>query len=338
MVIDLNMIQNDAGNPVDYAVIDELRRASPWLINNLVIEDTVIPDAFGSSLEKGYTRQKSTRTASTRQENTEYPVDNATVEQKSTTLIPLGARYNIDRVYARVGAINQVTFQQGEAVKATVALFNTLAIRGVPRPFSDANPSFEGLDSIVSGTITEFGGDVPFDGRGLFTGTGDQTKQKGLAAKRALDSWIRKFDGLPTVFLANEEGIAWLDGINDALGRADVVNTPFGGQNPTYKGIPYVDLGATAAKVDMENVLTGEAAEESVIQTDSNGVTAIYAVRMGIDGVHAYGLQGGQQIQQWLPDFTRAGAVKPGEVELGPIGLAVKKTRAAGVFRVRVDA
>jgi hypothetical protein len=34
-----------------------------------------------------------------------------------------------------------------------------------------------------------------------------------------------------------------------------------------------------------------------------------------------------------MPDFTVAGAVKTGEVELGPVAVALKRTKAAAVKR-----
>jgi hypothetical protein len=38
-------------------------------------------------------------------------------------------------------------------------------------------------------------------------------------------------------------------------------------------------------------------------------------------------------VRTWLPDFTEAGAVKKGEVEMGPLAVALKATKAATVLR-----
>mgnify|MGYP001560029233 CR=1 FL=1 len=62
------------------------------------------------------------------------------------------------------------------------------------------------------------------------------------------------------------------------------------------------------------------------------GFTDIYAVRLGLDGFHGVAVPG-QLIKQWLPDFERAGAVKKGEVEMGPVAVALKASKAAAVFR-----
>lgn len=67
--------------------------------------------------------------------------------------------------------------------------------------------------------------------------------------------------------------------------------------------------------------------------TAVTGLTDLYAVRMGLDGFHGISFAGRQIVKTWLPDFTTAGAVKTGEAELGPIGVALKATKAAAVFR-----
>ena len=49
-----------------------------------------------------------------------------------------------------------------------------------------------------------------------------------------------------------------------------------------------------------------------------------------MDGFHGVAVTG-QLIKQWLPDFTTAGAVKTGEVEMGPVSVALKATKGRGV-------
>lgn len=62
------------------------------------------------------------------------------------------------------------------------------------------------------------------------------------------------------------------------------------------------------------------------------GLTDLYAVRFGLDGFHGVAVPG-QLISTWLPDFTTAGAVKTGEVEMGPVAVVLKATKAAAVLR-----
>lgn len=65
--------------------------------------------------------------------------------------------------------------------------------------------------------------------------------------------------------------------------------------------------------------------------TGLGGLTDIYAVRFGLDGFHGVAVPG-NLIRQWLPDFTTAGAVKRGEVEMGPVAVALKASRAAAAM------
>ena len=82
----------------------------------------------------------------------------------------------------------------------------------------------------------------------------------------------------------------------------------------------FVDLGAKAGSND------------PIVGIDGSGKTSIYAVKFGIDGFHAISMAGQPPVRVWLPDFSTAGAVKKGEVEM-VAGCALKATKAAGVFR-----
>lgn len=336
MPITLADVQNVNTLPdVDFATIDELRRGSPFLLNALQFDPSVTPGTNGGTLTTGYTRQSMTRTASTRQQNTEYPAFEAKKKRVTVDLIPIGARYNIDRVFARVGAASEVEFQQAEAVKATIQKFNDLFINGVAgRDFSSATPEFEGLDSIVSGTLTESTDSTgdPWD----FSAFTD--KGSALAATRALRAWLRNMDGEPTALFVNRDGAAWLDAVNDWIGYYTTGSDEFGNDVSQFRGIPYVVLGDKPGAVDQEDVLTGVASEDEIIPTAADGVTSIYAARLGMDSVHGVSLADGSLFKQWFPDFSQAGAVKPGEVELGPVAIAAKRVRGVGAFRVKVNA
>lgn len=72
---------------------------------------------------------------------------------------------------------------------------------------------------------------------------------------------------------------------------------------------------------------------ETATTTNTGSMTDLFAFRIGLDGFHGVSTIGGQLAQTWLPDFASAGAVKKGEVELGPVAVALKATKAAAVFR-----
>lgn len=332
MAITLADIQANTQDDIDWTTINELRMGSPFLLNRLQFDDVVVPGTNGGTLTAGYTRLKSTRPAHTRQQNTEYPAFESKREKVTVDLIPIGARYNIDRIYAKVGASSEVEFQQGQAVTAVIAKFNDLFINGTAgSDFSDVTPEFEGLDAIVTGMITESyaTGTTPWDFDTI------TSKADALAVTRALRTWLRKFDGKPDAFFVNDDGAAFLDAVNDWINYYNAVNDSFGNDVPTFAGIPYVNLGTKPGTVDQDDVLTGDVSEDWIIPTTA-GVTSIYGVRFGLDSVHGYSIPG-TLFSQWLPDFTTAGAVKPGEVELGPVALAAKRVRGVGAFRVKVS-
>lgn len=324
MPVTLAQIQATELPDIDYNNIDETRRRSP-LLDTLIFEDSVVPDTAGGALTRGYTRTKTHRPAHTRQENTEYPAFEATKEQITTELVPMGARYNLDRVYARLGdaSTNQLAFQAEEARVATVQKFHDLFVNGVAANFSTPVPEFDGLDAIVTGTTTE-SLDPATNAAWDFSNVTD--KAGAMRAKRALRAWLAQFDGLPTFFFVNREGKAWLEEIGDWIGYYTQTTDDFGTAVDNFNGVRFLDLGDR------------DGSAEPVIETNDDGITSIYAARLGLDAVHGYSVQGSQVLSEYPPDYTTAGAVKPGEIELGPVAIAAKKTKSVGAFRVKVSA
>jgi hypothetical protein len=70
-----------------------------------------------------------------------------------------------------------------------------------------------------------------------------------------------------------------------------------------------------------------------IIETDgTSGETSIYAARIALDGVHGVSPSGSSLVNRYMPDMTKPGAVKTGEVEM-VAAMALKATRAAGALR-----
>lgn len=105
----------------------------------------------------------------------------------------------------------------------------------------------------------------------------------------------------------------------------------WGEQVESYGNIPFVDLmtkpGTNAAVVSIDE-------RKKIDETDNPlyGCTSLYVARLGMDGLHAVSFAGVAPVQTWLPDFSTAGAVKKGEVEMNA-AIALKASKAAGVFR-----
>ena len=143
-------------------------------------------------------------------------------------------------------------------------------------------------------------------------------------------------DGTPTVIVGNARALAR---VRAAVRRAGMyTKDPVEGlvgangrpiERETYGGIVFADAGAKAGSNDL--IIPTET--RTIGGTEATGLTDLYAYRVGLDGFHGVSTAGGQLAQAWLPDFTTAGAVKRGEVELGPVSVALKATRAAAVFR-----
>lgn len=113
-----------------------------------------------------------------------------------------------------------------------------------------------------------------------------------------------------------------------AAGVADVVFTFTGRYAGVNVPLMTVNSGSLVGGGSY-NIVETTAGAYSV---NPGGLTDLYAVRFGLDGFHGVAVPG-QLINTWLPDFTTAGAVKTGEVEMGPVAVVLKATKAAAVLR-----
>lgn len=300
---------------LDLMVIDEFRKSS-WLLDNMIFEDVINPAGGGATLTYGYTRLITQPTAGFRAINSEYDKTEVTRQRYTTDLKVLGGAFQIDRVLANMGpaASGEVSLQMEQKIKAANATFSDAVINGDSAVDED---SFDGLDKALAGSSTELT---------LGTATGHDwsavnSQVTGVAALKHLRRLYAKLDGAPTALLMNEDALAALETIGDFVSQLGTLDA-FGRTITTWRGVPLVDLGAKAGSND------------PVIPTDATaGTTDIYAVRIGRDGFHGISTVGGRLVRQWLPDFTSAGAVKTGEVEMGPVGVALKATKAAAVLR-----
>lgn len=328
MAISLAESKNNATEDYDPAVIDEFRKESA-ILDALVFDDAVSPTG-GGTLDYGYRRLVTQPTAAFRAYNSEYTPQNVTTEKKSVTLAVLGGSFEVDRVLAKLGpaASSNVSLNIAQKVKAASTKFQDEVINGDVA--TDAN-GFDGLDKALTGSTTEMNADAVTDWTDFDTNTRAEYKALDL-----IDEWLALLDGSPTIVFGNARALAR---VRAAVRRAgmytkDPVEGLIGpGGRPinreTYGGIILADTGKKAGTND--DIIPIES--RTVDGTATTGLTDLYAVRIGLDGFHGVSTVGGQLVQTWLPDFSTAGAVKKGEVELGPVGVALKQTRAAAVLR-----
>jgi hypothetical protein len=127
-----------------------------------------------------------------------------------------------------------------------------------------------------------------------------------------------------------------LEGLSNVPASSVTVATT-GGAGVDYTITFAGDLAGESVHLEIvDDVLTdGGVLEPTTLAQSASkgGLTDLYAVRIGMDGFHGVSTVGGQVVQTYLPDFTTAGAVKKGEVEMGPVAVALKATKAAAVFR-----
>lgn len=125
----------------------------------------------------------------------------------------------------------------------------------------------------------------------------------------------------------------------EALGNVGENNTTVTGSAGGPFTIAFggdLDGKVVQVRVSDQSVVDSGSAAVEVTATESatkGGLTDLYAVRIGMDGFHGLTTMGSNLVKTWLPDFSSAGAVKKGEVELGPVGVALRATKAAAVLR-----
>jgi hypothetical protein len=314
MPVTLAQARLNTQDDIDLMVIDEFRKSS-WLLDNLVFDDVVNPAGGGATLTYGYTRLITQPTAQFRAINSEYSPQEVTRQRYTTDLKVLGGSFQIDRVLAQLGpaASGEVALQMGQKIKAAQATFSDAVINGDTAVNANA---FDGLSKALAGSSTE----ISVSGTGAdWSAVTDRLG--GIQAMLWVRRLVNKLDGRPNALLMNEDALSSLQTIAEISSQLTELQA-FGQTVTAWRGIPLIDLGAKPGTND------------PVIPTDpATGTTDIYAVRIGLDGFHGISTVGGQLVQQWLPDFTSAGAVKTGEVEMGPVGVALKATKAAAVLR-----
>ncbi|GHU86439.1 hypothetical protein FACS1894198_6340 [Clostridia bacterium] len=318
MAVTLEQAKLDVQDALQMGVIDEFRKSS-FLLDNLTFDDCVSPTGGGATLTYGYTRLITQPTAAFRAVNTEYVPQEVTKQRYTVDLKVFGGSFQIDRVISNMGGIvDEVSLQMSQKIKAAKSLFHNTVING--NSTADEN-AFDGLDVALTGSDTEWN-----------TGTSkiiDFTTTVNIEANAGkflllLNKALKKLDGKPTAIMGNGDMISVLEYIAKVTGKYQETKDEWGTNVSTYNWIPLIDLGAKCGSND------------DVVKTETlgsyAGCTSIYIARFALDGFHAISMAGVPPVQSWLPDFTTAGSLKTGEVEM-VAAVALKATKAAGVFR-----
>ena len=310
MAVTLQQAKLNVTDDLQVGIIDEFAKSS-FILNNIPFHDCVSPVGGGGTLTYGYTRLITQPTADFRAINSEYTPSEVQKQRYVTDLKVFGGSYEVDRVIADMGGLaDEVALQSAQKVKAVSALFSDTIINGN----SSVNEKvFDGLDVAVTGTDTEYTPAAPID-----LSTSEAVTANATAFVDQLDEWLGTMDGVDAI-MGNSKAIAKFRAVARRMGMYQMTKNNFGQAVEYYGEIPFVDLGAKAGSNDP-------------IVAINDGVTSLYAVRFGMDGFHAVSMAGQPPVKTWLPDFSTAGAVKKGEVEM-IAGCALKSTKAAGAFR-----
>lgn len=316
MAITLAQAQELSQSKLTKDVILEFRK-SPIL--DLIPFDNTIKPQGGESMVYSYNRVVTMATAAVRAINAEYLAQEQITQRVNVDLKVFGGSFNIDRVIAKHErqVLNHVDAQIKAKTEAAVALFNELFVNGD----SGVDPlEFDGIAAAVAGNSTDVTPDAAIN---LSDSTNIDNNYKVFMD--TLDRWLATLDGKPSALLMNRIMAAVMSSVARRSGSFTASEDAFGRKVLAYNAIPIVEMGEI------------QGTNNPIIPTDvGTGETDLYAVRFGIDGVHAVSPDGSDIVNVYLPDLTTAGAVKTGEVEM-VAAIALKKSRAAGVLhRIKI--
>ena len=309
MAITLAQAKVGMADKVDQQIVDMFRRSS-LLLDNMVFDNVISPGTGGSTLTYGYIQLKTPSTAGVRTINAEYTPGEAVREKKTTGAVIMGGAFQIDRVLQNTsGAADELAFQAEQKIKATANFFHNAVINGTVE-----SGTFDGLKKMLTGTANEISSQVSLK-------TSQELDENYNAFLDEMDSFVSTLDGSASMLLMNREMLIKLRSIARRAGYYERTTDDFGRTVETYAGVPMVDMG---------KYFDGEKSMD-VVETEG-GKTAIYAVSLGLDGLHGISPTGDGVICSYMPDLNAPGAVKTGEVEL-VAGIALKNTMKAAVLK-----
>lgn len=321
----LNDMKAGMADKVSEKVVDIFMRESE-ILQVLPFDNTVSPTG-GSTLTYTYMQTKLPATAAFRELNTEYEAQEATLEKKSADLKIFGGKFGIDRVLKQAeGRYNNMAFQMEQKIKAAISLFHYTLING---DATTNKKEFDGLDKMLANTTTEFNTTAALD-------ISDMTKLKANADQlyEMLQILIRETSA--DALLMNSSMISKIQTMARILGYKTESEEAFGKKVVSMDGVRFMDLKnhytvSDSAATAVPCVKSG--ISRTVGGAAVTGLTDIYAIKFDVnEGFHAATITGSSAISQYVPDFTKPGAVKEGEVEM-VAATVLKNTKHAGVIR-----
>lgn len=321
-IMTLEEIKKGMSDKVFDKIVDVFLRESE-ILQMLPFDDCVSATGGGSTMKYKYMRKVLPAVAQFRKLNGTYTATAATKEEFEAALAIMGGEVQMDRVLNKVsGKWDNIAYQIEEHIKSVISLFHYTLINGdaVATAAGDA-PEFEGLDSMLAGTTTEFNAAGSID---LSTITALKNNADEFYEKLSL---LIKTTGADAL-LMNTNTIAKVQTVARILGYKTESEEAFGKKVTSMDGVRFMDLG------NHYTVSGNAAVANSVVGVDADaGTTDIYAVKFDAnDGFHGISLNGSAVIDQYLPDFNAPGVMKNAEVEM-IAATVLKNTQHAGVLR-----
>lgn len=328
----LDEIKKGMSDKVFGQIVDIFLRQSD-ILQMLPFDDCVSASGGGSTMKYKYLRKVLPATAEFRKIGGSYTASAATKQECEAALAIMGGGVQMDRVLNKAASnFDNMAYQIEEHIKAIVSLFHYTLINGdLAGTAATDHPEFEGLDSMLAGTTTEFG-----TGKAIDLSDIDKLKANADEFYEALITLVSRTNA--DALLMNTETITKIQTVARVLGYKTETEEAFGKKVTTLDGVRFVDLqnhytvsdGAAVANAVVKKNLSRKIGSAS---TATTGLTDIYAVKFDVnDGFHGISLTGSSVIDQYLPDFATAGTVKDAEVEM-VAATVLKNTQHAGVLR-----
>lgn len=330
MAMTLEEIKKGMSDKVFSQIVDIFLRQSD-ILQVLPFDNCVSASGGGSTMKYKYLRKVLPAAAQFRKLNGKYTPTAATKQEFEAALAIMGGEVEMDRVLNKVaGKFDNLAYQIEEHIKAVVSLFHYTLVNGdaVTTAGTDA-PQFEGLDSMLAGTTTEFNADKSIDLSNI-----TNLKNNADEFYEALTLLIKSTQA--DALLLNTDMITKIQTVARILGYKTETEEAFGKKVTSIDGIRFMDLqnhytiesGAAVA-----NAVVKKGIERTLTAGATTGLTDIYAVKFDVnDGFHGISLAGGAVIDQYLPDFNAPGVMKNAEVEM-IAATVLKNTQHAGVLR-----
>lgn len=327
----LEEIKKGMSDKVFGQIVDIFLRESA-ILQMLPFDDCVSASGGGSTMKYKYLRQVLPAMAEFRKLNGKYTASEATKKEYEASLAIMGGEVEMDRVLNKVaGKFDNLAWQIEQHIKAVVSLFHYTLINGdaVATAATD-KPEFEGLDSMLVGTTTEFNADKTIDLSNI-----KNLKDNADEFYEALMLLVQTTGA--DALIMNTNMITKVQTVARTLGYKTETEEAFGKKALSLDGVRFMDLKEhytkTEAGVAVPNSIVQKNLTRTVGDAEATGLTDIYAVKFDVnDGFHGISLNGSAVIDQYLPNFNAPGVMKQAEVEM-IAATVLKNTQHAGVLR-----